>query len=190
MSKVIKRKIVWYGKYLKAVEIYWKDGKSVVHKWEAVERTIGQNIVSVVAVTEKNEVLLVKEFRPPVNKEVIGLPAGLCDRESEDIETAARRELKEETGYTAAKFLKLFAGPVSPGLSSEFLTVFLAQGLKFTGKTETTEKIKLEKIPLNELEEWLVAQEEKGILADVKVRGFSSYVGKKIKQRGEGNEKK
>lgn len=179
MPKIISKKTVWTGKNLEVVEIYWKDGKGVGRKWKAVDRTNGPNVVLVTAITEKDEIVLVKEFRPPVNAEVIGLPAGRCDIPGEYIKDTAQRELEEETGYTAEKLTKLFSGPVSAGLSSEFLTVYLAEGLKLAGK-KIEEKIEVYKIPLECLEEWFAGQEERGILVDVKTRAFARYAKEKL----------
>lgn len=180
MAKVVRKKTVWKGKNLEATEVYWKDQDGIVRKWEAVERTNGPNVVFIAAITEKNEIILVKEFRPPVDAEVIGFPAGRCDIPGEHIETTARRELEEETGYTAEKMTMLFSGPVSPGLSSEFLTVYLAENLKLAGE-KTEEKIEAWKIPLDGLEEWLVKHEEMGVMVDVKVRAFVGYAKEKLR---------
>src|SRR4051812_22417920 len=74
-------------------------------KWEFVERKKVSGIVGIVAVTDDGKLILVEQFRPPVNKRVIEIPAGLAGdvagREEESLETAARRELLEETGYEA-----------------------------------------------------------------------------------------
>lgn len=179
MPEVVKKKTAWEGKFIKIEEVFWKDGEGVIHKWEAAERTTGQNVVAIVAITDKNEVLLVDEFRPPVGAEVIGLPAGLCDVRNEYIEDTARRELEEETGYMAGKLIKLFAGPVSPGFSSESLTVYLAEDLKSSGG-KAEEKIKVYKIPLKRLESWLADKEKIGILVDVKTKAFINYARERI----------
>lgn len=64
--------------------------------------------------------LLEKQFRQALNHEVISFPAGLCDKKDKDIISAAKRELKEETGYEATDyFLLLPPSPTSEGLSDE-----------------------------------------------------------------------
>lgn len=174
MAKITRKTTVWDGKNLRFVEINWTDGEGIGRKWESVERTTGQNVVTVVAMTEENDVILVKEFRPSAGKEVIGLPAGRCDIIGEDTEDTACRELEEETGYTAEKWTKLFAGPVSPGLTDEFLTVYFAEDAKLSGK-KSEEKTEVCKIPLEDLEKWLAEKEKIGIPVDVKTRAFISY---------------
>jgi ADP-ribose pyrophosphatase len=96
---------------------------------------------------------------------VIELPAGLCD-EGESIENATLRELQEETGYQAGKIRKLFTGPVSFGLSSEYLNVFLATNLVFVGKKDGREEkgITVYKIPIETVYEWLDKKETEGLL--------------------------
>jgi len=181
MPEIIKKETVWSGKHLEAVEIFWKDGDGVGRKWEAVERTNGPNVVTVVAITEGDEVILVKEFRPPTGIDVIGLPAGRCDIPGEYIEDTARRELAEETGYAAENWTKLFSGPVSPGLSSEFLTVYMAKNARLAGE-KSEEKTEAHKIPLADIERWLTGQEKRGVLVDVKTRAFIAYAQEKIKR--------
>src|SRR5437763_12448041 len=74
--------------------------------WEMVRRRNICGIVGIVAVTDDRKLILVEQYRPPVGKRVIEIPAGLAgDAEGhrdEALETAAQRELREETGYEAA----------------------------------------------------------------------------------------
>jgi ADP-ribose pyrophosphatase len=95
-----------------------------------IERSIVRHGGSAVmmAVDEKNRVLLVRQFRLPAGKELWELPAGRLDEGEKPLQ-AARRELKEETGYKARKWKKLAGYWPSPGFVAEKMTIFLATGL-------------------------------------------------------------
>ena len=138
----------------------------------------GTGIVSIMAITAKDEIIFVGQYRPPVGREVIEFPAGLCDQEGEALEETALRELQEETGYRAKKIEKLFAGTVSAGLTPEFLTVFWATDLEFVGKKDGREErgITVYKIPLKKADEWLRGMEKRGMLIDVKLWARISYI--------------
>jgi ADP-ribose pyrophosphatase len=76
----------------------------------------------------KPYLLLERQFRQALNHEVISFPAGLVDKEDKDITSAARRELREETGYEADEIeLLLPPSPTSEGLSDECNAVVLAR---------------------------------------------------------------
>src|SRR5512134_1736357 len=80
--------------------------------WEFCEHRTAKESVMVVAVTDDRRIVLVEEFRPAVNAPVVCIPAGLvADEGPEDRETAARRELVEETGWVAASLEPLGRGP-------------------------------------------------------------------------------
>jgi ADP-ribose pyrophosphatase len=81
------------------------------------------------AVDENNRVLLVRQFRLPASKSLWELPAGRIDP-GETALQAAKRELREETGYSARKWTKLSSFWPSPGYVSEKMNLFLAQELK------------------------------------------------------------
>ena len=177
-DEIIRTRTISKGKFLELVNIDWIDSEGNARRWEAVKRTTGKGIVSIMAITAENEVIFISQFRPPVGKEVVEFPAGLCDQEGETLEERALIELQEETGYQASKIEKLFAGSVSAGLSPEFLTVFWATDLKFVGKKDGREErgITVYKIPLEEAEKWLRGKEKEGMLIDVKLWARISYI--------------
>ena len=80
------------------------------------------------AVDEKNRVMLVRQFRLPANQYMWELPAGKTD-EGENVLQAAKRELIEETGLRAKKWKKLASFFPSPGYVEEKMTIFLATEL-------------------------------------------------------------
>jgi ADP-ribose pyrophosphatase len=80
------------------------------------------------AVDEKDRILLVKQFRLPAEKELWELPAGRLDPGESPLQ-AAKRELREETGYRAKNWAKLTSFWPSPGYVAEKMTIFLATGL-------------------------------------------------------------
>ena len=106
-------KEIYKGKFLH----YIKTGN-----WEWVTRPNDISAAVIAAVTDKKELILIEQFRIPMNAPVIELPAGLVgdgDYEGEESFIAAQRELEEETGYYAKNFKKVVHGPVSAGMSDE-----------------------------------------------------------------------
>lgn len=77
-------------------------------------------------VTEDGEVVLVRQYRPPLKRLELGLPAGLVE-EGEEHEAAARRELLEETGYSGGEWEPLGALASSPSLKDNWAYLFLAR---------------------------------------------------------------
>lgn len=141
--------------------------------WEFVRRTQAKDVVGIVAVTDQGELLLVEQFRIPVGRPVIELPAGLVGDETpdEDLCAAGKRELEEETGYTAANLKILIKGPSSAGMSDEIVTLVKASGLSPCGSGGGVgdEEILLHRVPVNEVAGWLAARAAEGKLIDHKV---------------------
>jgi ADP-ribose pyrophosphatase len=131
--------------------------------------------VVLVAVTAEGRLLLTEQHREPVGGPVIELPAGLVgdrpDEADEDLATAARRELLEETGYEARQIRPLAAGPPSAGLSSEVVTFLLAADLRRVGPGggDEHEAITVHEVPLAGVPDWLAGQARAGRLVDPKV---------------------
>lgn len=143
--------------------------------WEFAQRKNLSGIVGIVAVTSDRKLILVEQFRPPVGKRVVELPAGLAGdvagSENEDLSDAARRELLEETGYEAETMTRLAAGAASAGMVDEIITLYRATGLRKTGAGEGDghEQIETHEVPLDQVERWLAEQEKQGKLVDLKV---------------------
>lgn len=176
--KIIEKKTVWEGRFLRLALTTYIDSYGTVREWESFERVNCKGIVAVVPVTDNKEVLLTRQFRPPVNGYVIEFPAGLNDR-GDTLEEAAKRELLEETGYAAREMIFLTEGPMSSGASGEILTVFLAkdialnqvQGQGIIEKDET-EDIEVLKIPITELYQKLDELRLEGNHIDLKIFGL------------------
>jgi ADP-ribose pyrophosphatase len=147
----------------------------VCGRWEYAERCKATAGVIIVAVTPEHELLLVEQYRIPVQKRVIELPAGLAGdldiHSNEEFITAGKRELLEETGYEAADWRELAGGPPSPGLSNELAVFYRASNLRKTGKGggEESENIVLHHVPIDQVEIWLKKREAEGIMIDPKI---------------------
>ena len=124
---------------------------------------------------ERRALRVLPQPRAPLGRNVIEIPAGLVgDHEvhtGENDETAARRELPEETGHTAAHWALLSHGPTTPGLSDEVMSLFLATGLHRQGPVvgDGHGQITLHEVPLRALHAWLGERERAGCLVDIKI---------------------
>jgi len=107
--------------------------------------------VAIVAIDSKNNVILVRQFRSPVGKVLLEIPAG-CIEPGEQPVQSALRELEEETGYTAGKMERICGFYSGPGYSTEFLHIFLATELEPGSKRpQEDEIIETETIPLEQI---------------------------------------
>lgn len=156
-------------------EIMW-EGRFVTAKrrgkWEYVSRSRGIKAAVILAV-EDDHVLLVEQFRVPLGKNCIELPAGLIgdETEGEDPLAAADRELEEETGYRAAQFENLGEYYSSPGMVSESFTLVRASGLTKVseGGGVEGEGITPHRVALADLEKFLNTKRAEGCGIDVRL---------------------
>jgi 8-oxo-dGTP pyrophosphatase MutT (NUDIX family) len=184
------KKTAWEGRFIRSIILAYKDHSGNLRNWEAVERVNCNGIIAVVPVTKNGELLLIRQFRPVVNNFVVEFPAGLNDK-GESLVNAARRELIEETGYTADDFVFLCEGPLSSGLSTEILSVFLAKDavpatneLKQQYPAEETENIEIIKTPMTELYDTLEAFRKNGDYIDLKIYGLVEMAKDRLKVKG------
>ena len=144
------------------------------NNWEYASRSNASGVVGIVAVTPGGEIILVEQYRRPIDSRVIELPAGLVGDQAdpdESILDAARRELEEETGYRAEEMHDLGEFFSSPGMVSESFTLFLATGLTqvHEGGGVEGEDIILHRVPLAQISEYVAARRAEGFAIDVKM---------------------
>lgn len=163
MSEEDIEEIIWQGKFVTAK----RKGK-----WEYVSRSRGIKAAVILAV-EDGHVLLVEQFRVPLGRNCVELPAGLIgdETEGEDPLEAAGRELEEETGYRAAKLESLGEYYSSPGMVSESFTLVRASGLTKVGDGGGTdsENITVHRVALSELKQFLETKRAENIGVDVRL---------------------
>jgi ADP-ribose pyrophosphatase len=187
---LIGKETVWEGRFIRTVLLEYKDKRGGQRKWEAVERLNCNGIVAIIPVTCDGDLLLIRQFRPTMNCFVIEFPAGLNDK-GEDLLTAAKRELVEETGYMSDTLYFMAEGPISIGLSTEMLTVYIAtdvrpapQEMREKYPIDETEDIELIKVPLSSAYETIEAYRKKGDLVDIKIYGFVELARQRVVARG------
>lgn len=158
--------VVWQGKFVTA---------KVKGKWEYVSRSRGIKAAVILAIDEDDHVLLVEQFRVPLGKSCLELPAGLIGDDAsapdEDAATAAVRELEEETGYTAARMEPLGEFYSSPGMVTESFTLLRAHDLVKVGPGGGTdgEDITVHRVPLASIGKFIEAARARGLGIDVRL---------------------
>ena len=158
--KITEKEAVFEGKYLKFVRKHFETDAGEEGVWETIERKniYNKGAVVIAAVTKERELILERNWRAPLESFVVQFPAGLSDREGENEEEVARRELLEETGYKAEKLIHVIPAPLCPALTNTRATHFLAPEVEFVGKEskEITEEIEVLKVPVTELGDFLL----------------------------------
>lgn len=167
LEKTVDSRVVLKGGYLTIRVDTIEDAEGRRHQRELV---IHPGAVAILAI-DQGDVLMVRQFRTPVGRILLEIPAGTLDRQPdgsiEDPELAAPRELGEETGFTAASWRRVGRFFTAPGFASEEMHLYLATDLSpipgYAGP-ETDERLDLLRIPWREA----VQLAEDGTIVDAK----------------------
>ncbi len=154
------------GRYLSLREI---------DDWEFSTRPNATAVVGVLALTSKGEVVLVEQYRRPMQARVLEICAGLVGDEpefaGESLADTARRELLEETGYVSEEMIPLLSSPTSAGMTDEMTHLFLAENATPSGPGGGVdgEDIITHLVPLDDLVAFFDTSMKKGLLIDFKI---------------------
>lgn len=127
IEKQLTSKQVYQGKFLKIFE----DTVRIPNGRDASREYVKHpGATAVVAITDDGRVAMVRQYRYPVDKVTLEIPAGKLDAGEEPL-VCAKRELKEETGYVAERWTKLTSLLTTPGFTDEVIHIYKAEDMRF-----------------------------------------------------------
>ncbi|HEY81786.1 MAG TPA: NUDIX hydrolase [Dehalococcoidia bacterium] len=170
MEKTLASKLIYQGRAVKLRldTVETANGRQTTR--EIVEHS---DCIAIIAIDRDDNVLLVKQFRKPVEKELLEIPAGGIDP-GESPKEAVCREMREETGYLPQKIKRLGGFYSAPGYCTEYLHLYLATDLVPSQLfAEDTESISLVRVPISQIP-GLIASEK---ICDAKsIAGLLTYL--------------
>ncbi|MFC2035785.1 NUDIX hydrolase [Chloroflexota bacterium] len=147
-EKMLSSRLIYKGQAirLRVDKVRMPTGRDTTR--EIVEHS---DCVAIVAIDVDDNVLLVKQFREAVGKELLEIPAGGIETD-ENPQDCVRRELQEETGYLPKKIEKLGGFYLAPGYCTEYLCLYLATDLTPSRLyADDTESIELVRVPVTQI---------------------------------------
>ena len=178
--KFLKSELLYQGKWLQFEEIEYQDFKENIRSWEYVKRTQDRGAVVMIArLFPSDRIILIRQYRPPINNYIFEFPAGLID-DGETAESTAVRELQEETGYIGE--IKRITKPVynTPGLTDETVSIAfidvsekMLMNVNPEQNNEPTEDIEVFLVKREEIYDFLMERENLGDSIDAKLMTFA-----------------
>lgn len=155
-EKTVSRKQIYQGNIIKVeyVTVTLPDGREATR-----DIVLHPGASAIVPLSDNGEIYMVRQYRKPIDKISLEIPAGKLDK-GEDPRACAERELREETGLTSGNIKHMLSIHSTPGFSNEVLHVYLATELK-EGElcADDDEFITSEKIPVSELIDKIISGE-------------------------------
>lgn len=169
-EKTLSSRIIYEGRAVKlrVDTVQTASGRQTTR--EIVEHA---DCVAIVAVDAEDNILLVNQFRKPVEKQLLEIPAGGIDA-GEDAETAVVREMREETGFWPQRVEHLGGFYSAPGYGTEYLYLYLATELTPSQLyAEDTEGIEVVRVPMAQIPELIAS----GKICDAKsIAGLLAFL--------------
>ena len=154
-EKLIEKQLTTTNLYKGIILDIYSDTVQLPNKKQATREYLKHlGAVCIIPITHDKKVIMERQYRYPVGRVVLEIPAGKLDSADEDPLDAAQRELKEETGYTADEWISLGHYMPAPAYSSEYIGVYMARGLhRGQQHLDDEEFLDVIEIPLEELVE-------------------------------------
>lgn len=179
--EIVKTTELAAGRFLRLDLHEYRDSKGVLRKWEAAHRQKAQAAVYILAILKpSNRLVVLRQYRVPINAYCIECPAGLID-DGEEPKVAAERELMEETGYVGKVEWQSGATCSSAGMTSEMVTIFrmsidetLPENKSPKQHLDDGEEIDVKLVPLPELDVFLKERIQAGDKLDSRIAAWSA----------------
>jgi ADP-ribose pyrophosphatase len=164
LPKTIKAETLYHGRIIDLIIEEVENPPGNIRKREIISHPGGSVVIPLL---ENGDIILVRQYRYPLKKFILEVPAGKLEPNEDPLE-AAKRELQEETGYTAEKYEKLTAMFTTPGFCNEVLHIYLATKLQKSEQgqnlDEGEQSLTVEHLPLTTVVEMI----ESGEITDSK----------------------
>lgn len=171
-EKTTKRTEIFKGNI---IDVYVDDVTLPDGRHATRELVLHHGAVAVLAVTNEQKIVLVRQFRKPLERDTLEIPAGKIDpgEENDPIHTA-KRELEEETDYQANEWKEIVGMYSTPGFSDEFLTIYEAKHLTKAARPLAQgedEFLQCEELTLSEVKDAIAS----GLICDAKTLYAVTY---------------
>lgn len=169
-EKTISEETIYEGKIIKL-----RKQKVVLPNGNTADREIVNHPggVAILAFKDENTVIFVEQYRKPIDKVTLELPAGKIEK-GEDIKLTALRELEEETGYKSNDITYLGKVLASPGFCDEYIHILKAENL-YNGKAGCLDEDEFVNVHYHSLEE-VQKMIKEGIIEDAKTICAFGYI--------------